>query len=311
VNEIPVSVVMPTYNGSKFIKRAIDSILAQTHTNFEFLIIDDGSTDNTAEIIHSFNDTRIKYFYQDNRGPASAYNTGFRNASTDFIFIMDHDDYSYPTRIEKQLEYIQKNDVDVCGTNYEILHERNGYIEKVNRSFKDCEIKEKLLFLPWIILNPTVCIRKKIFDQFGYFDDSYNVAFDYEFYVRVIDKITFGIVPAYLYRWYQHKNSYSSKTAVQGRRVFRQIALSKIEENKSVMPPYKYFETIGLLNYYSDKMSIAIIFLASSVAHRLDKRTLKYFFIITLFGFIIKIVRKYSLFSLPIIRDAKKYFVVQ
>ena len=149
MNEIPVSVVMPTYNGSKYIKRAIESILGQTYTNFEFLIIDDGSEDNTAEIIHSFNDKRIKYIYQDNRGPASAYNTGFKNAGPDFIFVMDHDDISYPIRLEKQLEYLVKNNLDVCGTNYEIFHERNGYIEKVDRPFDDQELKEKMLFLPW------------------------------------------------------------------------------------------------------------------------------------------------------------------
>ena len=224
---------------------------------------------------------------------------------------MDHDDYSYPTRIQKQLEYMQANNLDVCGTNYEILHERNGYIEKVNRSFKNWEIKEKLLFLPWIILNPTVCIKGNIFNQFGYFNDDYDVTFDYEYYVRIMDNITFGIVPVCLYRWHQHKNSYSSKTAVEGRQAFRQIALNKIEGKKSMMPRYKYFQTVGLLNYYSDNMSKAIVFLAFSLARHLEKRTLKYFFSITLFGFIIKIVRKYSLFGLPIVRHAKKFFVVQ
>ena len=69
VGEIKVSVVMPTYNGSKFIKRAVESILAQTYTNFEFIIVDDGSTDITAQIIHSYKDKRIKYIHQENKGP--------------------------------------------------------------------------------------------------------------------------------------------------------------------------------------------------------------------------------------------------
>ena len=305
-----VSVVMPTYNGSKYIKRAIESILGQTYTNFEFLIIDDGSEDNTAEIIHSFNDKRIKYIYQDNRGPASAYNTGFKNATTDFIFVMDHDDISYPIRLEKQLEYLVKNNLDVCGTNYEIFHERNGYIEKVDRPFDDQELKEKMLFLPWVIFNPTVCIRKSVFEQNGYFNEKYKVSFDYEYYVRIMHNIKMGIVPVFLYRWYQHKNSYSSKTSREGRRVFRQIALIKIEEKKGKMKPYKYYQNIGLLNYYSNKLSEAAMFLALSLVLHFDKRTLKYFLSIILFGFIIKIIRKFSLFSLPIFRIAKRYFLI-
>ena len=102
---IKVSVVMPTYNGSKFIKRAVESILAQTYTNFEFIIVDDGSTDNTAQIIHSYNDKRIKYIFQENKGPASAYNTGFRNAQQTLFLLWIMMIIHTLRGFEKQLEY--------------------------------------------------------------------------------------------------------------------------------------------------------------------------------------------------------------
>ncbi len=301
-----VSVVMPTFNGERFISIAIKSILSQTYTNFEFIIVDDGSTDKSASIIKNFYDDRIKYIYQDNRGPASAYNTGFKNATTDFIFVMDHDDISYPIRLEKQLEYLVNNNLDVCGTNYEIFHEKNGYTEIVRRNYNDMELKEKLLYLPSVIFNPTVCLKKDVFKKFGYFDEEYKVTYDGEFYTRIMFDVKMGIVPICLYRWHHHKPSYSSQKRIDGKKVSRLIGLKRLNQRKSQLSNFQYYSSIGLLNYYTNRLTKASLMLLFSMFFGINKTIIKYFLVATFTGPIVKLARKFDLIALPVIREFKK-----
>ena len=309
MNEIRVSVVMPTYNGGKYLRQSIESILNQTYTHFEFIIVDDGSTDNSVEIIHSFADPRIKYIYQAHMGPASAYNTGFKITTTDYVFIMDHDDISFADRLEKQMKFMTEHELDVCGSNYEILHEQNGYIEKIVRNFSDEELKEKLLYLPWAMLNPTICVKRNILEEYNYYDENYEVSFDYEFVSRIMFHAKLGIVPDCLYRWTQHASSYSSKTSKKARTVFKSIALKKIKGRKEFLTLQKYYAFIGLLYYYSDRMLLACTFLFVSFFFGMKKITLKYFFAILFGGLVVKIVRRYELFSNVFVRTCKKLFL--
>lgn len=309
MKETCVSVVMPTFNGAKYIKEAVQSILEQTHQNFELIIIDDGSTDNTKEIIESFNDKRIKYTYQNNKGPAAAYNAGFKRAASEFIFIMDHDDYSYPNRIERQLEYMQDNGLNICGSWYEIEHVRNRYIENVKRNYPPEKLNEVLMFLPWAIATPTICLRKEVFIQYGYFNEKFKAAFDYEFVSRLIFNERIGIVPSILFRWRNHKKSYSSLTARDGRAVFKKIAETKIRLHSSNIPQENYFMYLGLLNYYSDDLIKSLKYLLTSLFLQYDKNIFKYILTIIFGGIAIKIIRKYELFSLPVIRSVKKALI--
>jgi len=107
-NIIPkISVVMAVYNGEKYLREAIDSILNQTFNDFEFIIINDGSTDDSAEIIKSYNDPRIILIQQENKGLAAALNEGIKIAKGKFIARMDADDISLKTRLEKQIQFME------------------------------------------------------------------------------------------------------------------------------------------------------------------------------------------------------------
>ena len=117
-----VSVIMPVYNGEKYLAEAIDSILGQSFTDFEFLIVDDGSQDNSAEIIRSYEkrDRRIRFIQLErNMGAAAARNRGIAAATGKFITMMDCDDISLPERLQKQVDFMQSNPeigaVGVCG----------------------------------------------------------------------------------------------------------------------------------------------------------------------------------------------------
>ena len=107
-----VSVVMPAYNAAKYIKEAIDSILAQTYRDFEFIIVNDGSTDNTKEIILSYSDPRIVYIENEqNSGICVTLNKGLDAAKGRYIVRMDSDDIALPQRLEVQVRYMDANPV--------------------------------------------------------------------------------------------------------------------------------------------------------------------------------------------------------
>ena len=106
------SVIIPTYNRQAFLKKSVDSVLAQTFPDFELIIIDDGSNDGTDKLISSYNDKRIIYKYQQNNGVASARNNGIKRSSGKFIAFLDSDDYWTKKKLKKQTEYI-KNFSDI------------------------------------------------------------------------------------------------------------------------------------------------------------------------------------------------------
>src|SRR3989338_9975584 len=111
VNNPLVSVVIPTYNGSRFIKETIQSVLDQTYTNIEAIIVDDGSKDNTPDIVKSINDSRIIYIRQENAGVSMARNNGINISKGEYIAFLDHDDVWLPCKLERQLLLFKENPV--------------------------------------------------------------------------------------------------------------------------------------------------------------------------------------------------------
>jgi len=114
MNEPLVSIIMPVYNGEKYIKEAIDSVINQTYKNWELIIVNDGSKDNTEKIIKSYYDKRIKYFCQENRGVSAARNKALELAKGKYVTFLDSDDYLPPNSIKARVEYLEKNpDIDI------------------------------------------------------------------------------------------------------------------------------------------------------------------------------------------------------
>lgn len=113
-----ISVVIPAYNSVKSIRRAIDSVLAQTYKDYEIIVIDDGSTDGTGELVKEYGDT-IDYFYQENAGVCVARNAGIKKAKGEWIALLDHDDEWAPEKLARQIEIVNNNpDLRWCSTNY-------------------------------------------------------------------------------------------------------------------------------------------------------------------------------------------------
>jgi len=157
-----VSIIMPCYNAERFLKKAIESMLNQTFTDFEFIIIDDCSTDRSAAIIHEYikDDPRIRYIKNDkNRGVASSLNIGINNSNGKFIARMDADDISAPERLKKQIEHMKNNpDCVACGSDIIIINEHGSIIGSRKYLYSNKTIK-KNIHRASCFAHPTVIIR--------------------------------------------------------------------------------------------------------------------------------------------------------
>lgn len=177
-----VSVVMPVYNGVLYIEEAVQSILDQTFTDFELIIIDDGSTDGTTDLLKTLKDTRIKLiFFEKNKGVSSATNQGFKEAKGTYIARMDGDDISVKERFEKQVGVLESNpDIIVCGGLVQYLGGNNNVI-----GFKEThdEIITELLISCSICMGASMFRRETL--QGYYYDETRRSGEDYEFWTRV------------------------------------------------------------------------------------------------------------------------------
>ena len=212
-NENPlVSVITPTFNRSDFLPESIDSVLAQTYQNFQLIIVDDGSTDSTREVVEPYlTDQRIKYFYQSNQGQSVARNKGISESSGEFICFLDSDNAWLPNKLDRSLlEFSRFPQSDIVYGDGILIDEKSAEIGKNTMKRYSGRITHHLLKDNFVSMNTTMT-RRKCFDELGSFNESDRVAEDYELWLRLARKnfIFFGINK--ILTFYQvRKNSLSS-----------------------------------------------------------------------------------------------------
>lgn len=179
-----VSVLMPAFNVEKYIHSAIESILNQTFTNFELIILDDGSTDGTAKIIDSYTDQRIrKVFLPRNMGLVNARNTLVSMAEGRYIAFLDADDISMPDRFERQVKVLEDDLTDICGGAHYSLYEKTGKMKSSRQRYSDSDIRA-LMTISSPLCNPAVMGRAEIFKKFHY-QTGKNYAEDYSLWIQL------------------------------------------------------------------------------------------------------------------------------
>ncbi len=179
-----ISVVIPTYNRAFFIKAAIDSVLSQIFRDFELIVVDDGSTDDTSGLLLSYG-TKIKVITKANKGPSAARNRGIKAAKGQWIAFLDSDDVWKPDKLEKQVQFIKDNpDIKICQT--EEIWIRNG--KRVNPRKKH-EMHSGWIYeqcLPLCIVSPSsVMIHREVFEKVGFFDETMLACEDYDLWLRI------------------------------------------------------------------------------------------------------------------------------
>lgn len=188
-----VSIVIPVYNGSNYMKDAIDSALAQTYKNKEIIVVNDGSNDNgkTAEIAKSYGD-KIHYYEKENGGVSTALNLAIEKMTGDYFMWLSHDDMYYPNKVERQIEEIEKYDDNVIlYSNFDLINESGEKTRTVYLDHKMLTEKKDYAVLRGAIGGITLLLPKKIFKELGLFDPKLRCVQDYEFWFRALDKYTF------------------------------------------------------------------------------------------------------------------------
>src|SRR6185436_14540438 len=203
-----VSVLMSVYNGEKYLKEAMESILNQSFSDFEFLIFNDCSTDTSREIILSFNDPRIVFMDNENNiGLTKSLNKGISLAKGKYIARMDADDVSHARRLSEQVNYMEKNsDVAVCGSWVQFLNES----EIVELPTEKNEIKVRL-FCNSCLAHPSVMIRKSFLEKYALtYNEQLKYAQDYELWVKCSHYGTIENIPKPLLFYRRHAEQVST-----------------------------------------------------------------------------------------------------
>ncbi len=218
---LPISVIIPTFNSVKFIGQAVQSVLNQTYREFEVIVIDDGSTDATKDILREFNG-HIRYYYQENRGPSAARNAGIEIARGDYICFLDADDTWMPNKLEVQLTFMaQHDDIGLVFSDLEEGDPDKGLHRSIlaKRLFRSDIVSQipiqdafKKLLIENFIPTSIVMARKECFVKAGLFDESLRVAEDRDMWLRIAAYFKIACVPLVLGKKRVHESNISRST---------------------------------------------------------------------------------------------------
>ena len=191
---INVTVVIPLYNKSPYIRRSVNSVIAQTYRHFELIVVDDGSTDKSGQIVESINDARIRLITQKNAGEGAARNTGIKAAKNDLIAFLDADDRYNPDFLAVILNLVEKyGATGVYGTSYEIVEKTGQRISWRVPSLRRAGAEDVLiqnyfqeaLLGPRVVCSSAVAIYRKIFDEVGFFPEGVQLGGDLDMWMRI------------------------------------------------------------------------------------------------------------------------------
>lgn len=190
-----ITVLMPVFNGERYLKEAIDSVLAQTYTDFEFLIVNDGSTDHSEAIIRSYSDDRIKIINQPNGGVSNALNTGLQNALGQYIARFDADDICMPERLATQISFMLDHPGYVLvGSDAKYIDEDGAFIFQYhNNGYTHEEIKKSLI-KDCTFLHSSVMFLKSAVWELGGYDPHAYLFEDYFLWIKLINKGKFACI---------------------------------------------------------------------------------------------------------------------
>lgn len=212
-----VSVVMPAYNAAPWIAETLESVLTQTFQDFEVIVVDDGSTDDTAAVVARF--ARVRCIRKPNGGPASARNVGIRAAQGEYVAFLDSDDLWLPDKLRLQIDLLQESGLAWAYSDAYAFDEetrRTLFIfSRVRRQYSGDVLEQ--LFLADFIPMPTPIVRRKVFDQVGYFDesDALHYAEDWDMWLRIAAYFPIGLVKRPLAQYRVHAASGIQSTLPQ------------------------------------------------------------------------------------------------
>ncbi len=210
-----VSVIIPAYNAMTYLPETLESVLQQTFTDLEVLIVDDGSSDNIVQWANGLTDDRVKFISQSNQGVSTARNLAISKASGDYIAFLDADDLWERTKIEKQVQFLDDNHpVGLVTTWMTLTDEQGNPGSEVKIDFKQGNIRKELIEISLIPCGSIPMVRRVCFDKVGLFDPTLRFGEDWEMWTRIAAEYDFGLIKETLVYYRQHSKN-SSKNSQQ------------------------------------------------------------------------------------------------
>lgn len=243
-----VTIMIPAYNASKYLKEAIDSALAQTYPNIEIMVINDGSKDNgkTEKIAKSYGN-KIKYFYKKNGGVSTALNFGISRMTGDYFSWLSHDDRYYPDKIERQMNYLEENNLIgkkvILYSDYDLMDNRSRVFATSIKNHEELVQKPEYCLLRGSINGLALLIPKEAFKECGVFDENLKCAQDYELWERMQKKYKFihqeGILVTTRLHEAQQGNT-SSKMETEGNEFWTNLIKHTSKEKREELEKTEY-----------------------------------------------------------------------
>lgn len=212
-----VSVIIPCYNRGQFISETIDSVLNQTFEDFEVFCIDDGSTDETREVLQHYGNqiTVLEHDGRVNKGQSAAINLGIRHARGEYIGVLDSDDLWYPDKLSQQVAFFDENPyVDIVYGNGQAINEHgNRLYEIYGPEHRENNEVNELLLNCYFLLPNNALVRSRLYEAAGYFDESLRAAQDHDMLIRLAEVGNVAYVNRPWFKYRRHANSISSQNA--------------------------------------------------------------------------------------------------
>lgn len=247
---ILVSIIIPVYNGEKYLADTIQSVIDQTYKNWELIIVDDGSTDNTSNVVKQFNDSRISYIKKNNTGVSDTRNLGAMISNGEILCFLDADDIWLPENLEKKVEKLINEPQGVLVFSSMYLWDERG-------DYKTCKTTKKILEDDWEkfrrLIAPTIpssaIIKRNYFFEVGMFDTNISTSADFDLNIRLreLGEFIYLEEPLVLYRCHpsqMHKNIALYKHDMS-------YILKKYKSNTNLFPTrHEWRNSYSLLNYF-------------------------------------------------------------
>jgi glycosyltransferase involved in cell wall biosynthesis len=207
-----ISVLMSVYNGERYLRPAMDSLVAQTFADFELIVVDDGSTDSSPKMLDEYAaaDERIRVVHQANQGLTRSLNHALSLATGEYIARMDADDICFPERFARQVAYMDLHPEVLClGTGYEAIDAEGNSLGPRRMSEDPAEIDQAHLLADTSLAHPTILVRRDAMLQIGGYDEAYKTSQDLDFYLRLAELGTVVNInePLLYYRWHDENVS--------------------------------------------------------------------------------------------------------
>lgn len=202
-----VTVIIPTFNRETMIRHAVESVLKQTYTNYEILIIDDGSSDNTEQALGPWL-SQIHYIKKENGGPSSARNKGIRHASSDYVAFLDSDDQWEPNFLQTVVDASLETPALGLVTTGRLVFPKGIPRPRIPNSRLEGDLYP-LLFQSNFVTTSGVLVKRECFDRVGLFNEKLDQAEDYDMWLRIAKEYPIAFLNKYLCRWHQHHSNIS------------------------------------------------------------------------------------------------------